>query len=92
MADVESVAAIWKTVAYALGGVVITLAGTIVTMAKWFANKREEIAKDYKNLMMQLNKSLDRIGDHLRDLYNKDSTDRASRTEFDFTINNHKEK
>lgn len=87
MAEPESVAAVWKTIAYALGAVVASLAGTIVAMAKWFAKKREEVAKDYQNLMTDLNKNLDRVGDYLRDVYKRETKQDVDRTQFDFKIN-----
>jgi len=83
----EDPAAIWKLTTYALAGVVITLATAIAAMAKYFAKKREEISKSYTNLMLDLNKRLDRIGDYLRDLYKRDLDVDISRTNFDFKLN-----
>jgi len=88
MADVESVAAVWKTAAYALGAVVVTLAGTIAKLAHWFAKERGEIAKQYKSLMIALNKQLNRIGDYQRAIYKRELDADADVTQFDFTIDN----
>ena len=87
MADVESVAAVWKTAAYALGVAVLGLSGTIVKMAVYFTKERAKVSNHYRDLNIQLNKALDRIGDYLRDIYNRDTPEQLSRTEFDFSIN-----
>lgn len=86
----ESVAAIWKTATYALAATVVTLAGTIVAMAKWFAKERKEIAEGYKGLMLDLNHNLDRIGDYLKEIYNREADTKKERTEFDFKLNDRK--
>ena len=37
---------VWKTVAYILGGVIISLAATIAAMAKWYISKNADLIKD----------------------------------------------
>lgn len=85
MTEPESVAAVWKTIAYTLGGVTVTLAGAIAKMAHWFMKERLKVAEEYKKLSDRTLKALDRNSDHLRDLYNAlNSDDKASRTQFEF--------
>ncbi|MFC1567331.1 hypothetical protein ACFL3R_00655 [Thermodesulfobacteriota bacterium] len=88
MPEPESVAAVWKIAAYALGATVLALASTIVAMAKYFAKERAKIAKQYKSLMIALNKSLNRIGDYQRAIYKRDLNADVDVTAFDFTIDN----
>jgi hypothetical protein len=85
MADPELVSVKWL---YYLGGAIVTLCSVIAGMAKWFAAKREEIANQYKNLMIELNDNLDRIGDYLKEIYNREADTPKERTEFDFKLRN----
>jgi hypothetical protein len=86
MAEPVMVAEVWKTAVYVLCPVIVVLAGTIAGMAKWFMKERLNVATDYQCLNTALLNALDRIGDHLRDLYNKDSEERLSRTHFNFDL------
>lgn len=72
---------------YYLGAAIVALCSAIAGMARYFAKERINMGEQYAALNIELLKALDRIGDHLRDLYNKDSDDRASRTHFSFTLN-----
>jgi hypothetical protein len=89
MAEQETALAAWKFVAYVEGGVIVTLAGTIVAMAKWFTGERKEMTAQYQTLNAKIAKALDRIGNYLRDWYNERHPDKASHTEFDFKGEDH---
>ena len=85
MADPELVSVKWL---YYLGTAIVALCGTIVAMAKWFAKERTKVAKQYKALMIALNKELNRVGDYLREIYKRELKADIDVTAFDFTIDN----
>jgi len=88
MAEQELVDVKWI---YYLGAAIVALCGTIAAMAKWIVKERTKMAEQYAKLNVALLKALDRIGDHLRDLYNKDPNGvRATRTQYNFNLNGDK--
>lgn len=84
MAEPILVDVAWKTATYVLCTVVVGLAGTIAKMAHWFMKERIKMAADYQGLSTRTLKYFDRVSDHLRDLHNALSPEKASRTRFDF--------
>lgn len=85
MSEQETVAAVWKYVAYTEGFVITVLAGVIVKIAHWWVKvERPRVAADYQNLNKMVLKALDRNSDYLRDWYNKLHPGKSSRTQFDF--------
>jgi len=89
MADPELVSVKWL---YYLGSAIVVLCGSIAGMAKWFANERVKMTEKFMELNLELNDVLDRIGDYLKEIYNRECNETKERTEFDFKLGKKKGK